>query len=77
MKELQERLSQKNITFTINDTILEEAQRRYEKECVARLLKRALNHFITVPLSQYLLRNSEAHHIHLELENSALKISEE
>ncbi|MBA3752536.1 AAA family ATPase, partial [Candidatus Dependentiae bacterium] len=76
IQELKKRLSHKNITFTIDHEVLEKlADLGYQKEFGARPLKRALNHFIVVPLSHYLLKNPDTQSIKLSLEDDTLKIS--
>ena len=77
LTDLQQRLSHKNITLSIDEKVIEElAHQGYEKEFGARPLKRAINSFITVPLAQYLLQHPDSQRVQLTLKEGVVQISE-
>lgn len=64
LQELIHRLLQKHIDMAIEPEIVDFlAEKGYVKELGARPLKRAIQQYLTVPLSQYLLKNSEVKHL--------------
>jgi ATP-dependent Clp protease ATP-binding subunit ClpB len=66
--ELEKRLAGKQITLTIApDVVTKLAQLGYSQEFGARPLKRAIQQHISVPISQYILKNPTAHSIHVSL----------
>lgn len=64
IKELEDRLSARNVTLEINPGVYEQiAELGYEPEFGVRPLKRAIQSHISVPISQYILKNTEATNI--------------
>lgn len=58
---LQQRLAQRNIKIKISKEVIEKlAELGYEPEFGARPLKRAVQSYLSVPVSQFLLKNPEA-----------------
>jgi ATP-dependent Clp protease ATP-binding subunit ClpB len=75
LNKLKQRLFDQNIILTIDDAVIHAiAERGYEKEFGARPLARALQQYITVPLSQFLLQNPGTSHIHIDLKNNSFLI---
>jgi ATP-dependent Clp protease ATP-binding subunit ClpB len=75
LNDIEKRLAEKNISVKIDDSVVQEvAQRGYVKEFGARPLKRAIQQYITVPLSRYLLENPEAQKITISMKNDAIVI---
>lgn len=76
MHELVERLSQKAITLTVSSAALEHiAELGYEKEFGARPLKRAIQQYISVPVSQFLLKHPDAKAIDVGVANGAITVN--
>lgn len=64
LDELKKRLEKQNITLKYDDSVITEiAHRGYVPELGARPLKRAIQQYITVPISHFLLKNPEARKI--------------
>ena len=74
--ELKERLAEKHYTLIVDPAVVSfVAQHGYEKEFGARPLKRAIQHYLSIPISQYLLRNKDVKELHLSLKNDAIVVS--
>lgn len=75
LADLQRRLAERHITFSITpDALKELANRGYEKEFGARPLRRAIQQYIIAPVSQYLLKNPHSRTITVVLKNNELVI---
>lgn len=75
LEQLKERLSHNGITFTITPEAVEKvAQLGYEPEFGARPLKRAIQSFISVPVSQQLLKNPKETAITVSVKNDKLVV---
>lgn len=77
IKSLQNKLEiERGITLNISDEVIKEiAKLGYEKEFGARPLKRAIQQYLIVPLSKYIIQNSDAKTINFELKNSKIIIN--
>ena len=76
LNELKQRLAQKNIEVTFSPAAVKQiAELGYEKEFGARPLKRAISQHITVPISQFLLKNPQTQHIKVDIKNGKIVIS--
>ena len=74
--QLKERLAQKNIELTVSNEALDKvASLGYEKEFGARPLKRAIQHYIAAPISQYLLKHPEAKSVTATVKNDVITIT--
>ena len=75
LHQLIERLHQKNITLTIGHEVFDKiAELGYEKEFGVRPLKRAIQHYITVPVSQYILHHPETTALKAVVKNDIITI---
>ncbi len=75
LEDLQKRLAQRNITLKFSqDAINKLADLGYEKEFGARPLKRAITQYVTVPLSQYLLKKPEATKIEVAVKDGEITL---
>ncbi len=78
VEQLQKRLTEKHITLTVSDKALDKiAELGYEKEFGARTLKRAVQQYISVPLSQHLLKHPEEKALKVDLKKDAIEITHE
>jgi ATP-dependent Clp protease ATP-binding subunit ClpB len=78
LKLLQQRLASKNITLTITENVVKEvALRGYSKEFGARPLKREIQNFITMPISQFLLANPKVTALKTDVSEGTLVIVNE
>jgi ATP-dependent Clp protease ATP-binding subunit ClpB len=78
IKELEKKLAAKNIKVTITDKLLKAvAERGYSKEFGARPLKREIQNFIYLPVSQFLLKNPDIKTVKLDVSSGALEIFSE
>lgn len=78
LKQLQERLAGRNVALTIDESVIKEvAERGYNKEFGARPLKREIQSFITVPISQFLLTNPKTTALKIDVLDGVLKITNE
>ncbi len=76
IEKLVKRLKDRHITLTIDQSVEKFiAEKGYVKEFGARPLKRAIQDYITVPLSQFLLKNPEAKEITVNVKNNAIALS--
>ena len=75
IKELENRLKEKNIKFDISTKAIKElAERGYSPEFGARPLKRVIDQFVMVPISQYLLKNPKAKEIKVDLKDKEITV---
>lgn len=75
IEKLVERMQERHITLNIKpkvDAFI--AKKGYVKEFGARPLKRAIQEYITVPLSQFLLKNPDSKTITVDVEKDAIAI---
>ena len=76
IEKLVQRLKDRHIALTIDPSVEKFiAEKGYVKEFGARPLKRAIQDYITVPLSQFLLKNPEAKAIAVTVKNGAIALS--
>jgi len=76
LQDLKKRLASKNIELDINNTVIAEIARRgYSSDFGARPLKREVQNFVAVPVSQYLLKNPGIKKLKLGIKNGALAIN--
>jgi len=76
LRELEKRMREKNITLIVDDNVYKEiAELGYEKEFGARPLKRAIQHYITIPLSKYVLQHPEIKAITLGWKDGKIALS--
>lgn len=76
LNELKKRLEQQNIICTFDDNVIAEiADRGYVPELGARPLKRAITQYITVPISQHLLKHPHTKNIHVTAEKKEIIIT--
>lgn len=76
VKKLVERMKDRHITLTVQpkvETFI--AKKGFVKEFGARPLKRAIQEYITVPLSQFLLKNPDSKTITVDVNKDAITIS--
>ena len=70
------RLAEKHITLAVDQkTINFLAQEGYSPEFGARPLKRVIQHYILVPISQFLLKKPETTHVQVKLVNNKVTVS--
>ncbi len=75
LADLKERLEQRGIALSVSPEALDKiATLGYEKEFGARPLKRAIQQYIGVPVSQYLLRHPNASEIAVTVKNDAIAV---
>lgn len=76
IQTFEQRLAEKNITSTISDSVLTFiAHEGFQQEFGARPLKRAIQQYIVVPVSQYLLAHPDVKEIHVDYKNDTMVIS--
>ena len=76
LENLKKRLAQQHILLSIApEVVVKVAQEGYEPEYGARPLKRAIQQLITVPLSQFLLKNKSKGTIAITLKDDKIVIS--
>lgn len=74
--DLRKRLTAKNIELEVADSVVAEvAKRGYSKAFGARPLKREVQSFVVVPVSQYLLKHPDVKNIKLDMKDGVLAIS--
>lgn len=75
IRELKQRLAERNITISFDKEVTQLlAERGYQKEFGARPLKRALQEYITAPLSRFLLENPDASEVKIKVKNNSIVI---
>lgn len=68
-------LHERNIELNISDKVVKKiAELGFEKEFGARPLKRAIQQYLIVPLSKYLIQNSDVRNINMEIINNKIEI---
>ena len=78
IKQLQKRLAEQQVELTItNKALAKIAELGYEKEFGARPLKRAIQQYIMVPISQQLLKHPEKKKLKVDLKKDVLEITHE
>lgn len=76
INKLAHRLQDQGITLTVSDDAMDEIARRgYEPEFGARPLKRAIQRYIIVPISQHLLQHPDTKEITVSFENNTFTIT--
>ena len=76
LEKLVKRLKDRHITLTIDPSVEKfVAEKGYVKEFGARPLKRAIQEYLTVPLSQFMLKNPEAKLVTATIEKDAVVLS--
>ncbi len=76
IEKLVQRLKDRHIALTIDNKVEKFiAEKGYVKEFGARPLKRAIQDYITVPLSQFLLKNPEAKQITVTVKDGSIALS--
>jgi ATP-dependent Clp protease ATP-binding subunit ClpB len=76
IKQLEKRLAAQNIQLTVdNDVINKLADLGYSNEFGARPLKRTIQQYLIVPISQHILKNPEVKAINTSLKNNLIVLS--
>jgi ATP-dependent Clp protease ATP-binding subunit ClpB len=76
LEKLIHRLKERHVTLMIDKSVEKFiAEKGYVKEFGARPLKRAIQDYITVPLSQFLLKNPEAREITVNVKNNMIELT--
>lgn len=75
LNKLQERLAEQQRELDVDNAVLDFiTDKGFAKEFGARPLKRALQQYISVPLSEYMLKNPEVKHVKVVVKNGFLDI---
>jgi len=78
LQDVKNRLAEKDITLTFSNNLVNElAKRGYSDIFGARPLKREIQNFVIVPISQFLLKNPETKAIKLDVSKGVLEIINE
>jgi len=73
--ELKERLKEKRIKLTISTPVIKElAERGYSPEFGARPLKRVIDQYVTIPISQYILKHPKTKEIKVGMKGKEIAI---
>ena len=76
LEKLVKRLKERHVSLTIDPSVEKfMAEKGYVKEFGARPLKRAIQEYLTVPLSQFMLKNPEAKTVAATVKNDAVSLS--
>ncbi len=76
LKKLVKRLKDRAIALTIDDSVAQFiGEKGYVKEFGARPLQRAIQEYITVPLSQHLLKNPETKEVEVTVQNGKITLT--
>ncbi len=76
LHQLEDRLAQQDMHLTVDKSVIKKvAEIGYVPEFGARPLKRAIQQYVTVPLSQYLLKNPGAKKINVSVKKDEIVIS--
>jgi len=74
--QLEERLKGRSIKITFDSSVIKKiAELGYEPEFGARPLKRAIQHYISVPIAQYLLKHPDAKSLELTTKENGIAIN--
>lgn len=75
IKKFEKRLHERNVSVTISDKALDFiSEQGFEAEFGARPLKRAIQQYLVVPTSQYLLKHPDTKHITIDYQNDQITI---
>jgi len=75
INELQKRLQEKHIKLSISEPAIKElAERGYSPEFGARPLKRVIDRYATIPVSQYILKNPKTKEIAIGIKDKNIVI---
>lgn len=75
IKKLERRLTEQDIHLKINDDVLQKiAELGYSKEFGARPLKRAVQQYLIIPISQYILKNPDHKEIEAKVKDGKISI---
>ena len=78
LDQFKRRLAERNISLSFTDKLVKEiAKNGYSKEFGARPIKREIQSFVYVPVSHFLLRNSDIKSIKLDISKGVLEIISE
>ena len=73
--KLERRLAEKNITLTISESAIKKlAELGYSKEFGARPLKRTVQQYLIIPISQHILKNPNTKNISGEIKDGKIEI---
>jgi ATP-dependent Clp protease ATP-binding subunit ClpB len=76
INQLINRLAERDVKLLVKDTAIDLlAELGYEKEFGARPLKRAIQNYVSVPLSQFLLKNPDTKALTISAKNGTINIS--
>lgn len=76
LDELEKRLAGKQVSLVIDKDVLRKiSELGYQKEYGARPLKRAIQRYITVPLSQFLLTHPEAKQVNVSIKDDGIVLA--
>jgi ATP-dependent Clp protease ATP-binding subunit ClpB len=75
LQDLTRRLQEKHMKLTVSEAAIKEiAERGYSEEFGARPLKRAIQEFITIPVSQFILKNPTTKEITVDYKKDTFEI---
>lgn len=75
LDQFVKRLEEKNIALIFSEKLVKEiAKNGYSKEFGARPIKREIQNFVYVPVSQFILRHPDCHAIKLDVSSGTLEI---
>ncbi len=75
IKQLEGRLQEQNIKLTIDQDVINKIKEfGYEKELGARPLKRAIQNYISIPISRFLLSHPNTKELKLTVKNDAIEV---
>lgn len=78
LNQFKDRLEERNISISFTDRLIKEiAKNGYSKEFGARPIKREIQNFVYVPVSQFVLRNPDIRMIKLDVNSGKLEIMSE
>ena len=76
LKKLISRLKERHIALTIGDNVAQYiGEKGYVKEFGARPLQRAIQEYITVPLSQFLLKDPEVKEVKVDVKDNKIQLT--
>jgi len=75
VQQLVDRLREKNYTLVVKEDVIEKlAEVGYDKEFGARPLKRAITSYLSVPISQFILKHPDTRVLSVSLQDSIISI---